>query len=339
MTILSGVVHYSLRHLLFRSILVARENEELAGQITSHSGILEDALMRHNPPHTYRTLCSHPFAVLTVCLSLLLTIPSTAMSEEMPAKGTLIANGETVELPYVYVWRKKEGFYQPSDPTWGIIFTQRTLQPREIDGHASHSAWVYIGITQTKEFSKQGKLEVYSQSIKFSAESPGNVSGGNYPEIEITGLDSDLVSGRIWHAKPQKVFDNTFRFDLTFSTPLSDPDAPTIIGSPLPTGGGAPGQAYLTWTKTIHTGDIELLKSIMPSEQAAQFDGITPEEARKEVTFMQEMTPTNNVIVGGSSDGETAILQTEGTIDGNKVSIEVTMTKMGDFWILTNVSM
>ncbi len=295
--------------------------------------------MRYNHPHKYQRSFPRPFAIFTVCLTLLLTIPSAAISAEMTVKGTLMANGETVELPYVYVWRKKEGFYDPSDPTWGIIFTQRSLKPREIATHASHSAWVYIGITQTKEFAEQGKLEVYSQSIKFSAEAPGNISGGDYPEIELTGLDSELVSGRIWHAKPQKVFDDTFRFDLTFSAPLSDPDAPTIIGSPLPSGGGAPGQAYLTWTKTIHTGDIELLKSIMPAEMAAQFDGVPPEEAQKEIEFMKEMTPTSNRIVSGSSDGETAILQTKGIIDGETVAVEVTMTKMGDFWVLTNVSM
>ncbi len=295
--------------------------------------------MRHNHNSKYDVSLTQHLAVLPVCLALLLTIPSAAISEEMTVKGTLVANGETVELPYVYVWRKKEGFYDPSDPTWGIIFTQRTLQPREIAGHASHSAWVYIGITQTKEFAEQGKLEVYSQSIKFSAEAPGNISGGDYPEIEITGLDSDLVTGRIWHAKPQKVFEDSFQFDLTFSAQLSDPDAPTIIGSPLPAGGGAPGQAYLNWTKTIHTGNIELLKSIMPAEMASQFDGVTPEEAQKEIEFMKEMTPTKNKIVSGSSDGETAVLQTEGIIDGEPVAVEVTMTKMGDFWILTNVSM
>lgn len=295
--------------------------------------------MRYNNPHTYREICSHPFAVLTVFLTLLLTIPSTAISAKMTVKGTLIANGETVELPYVYVWRKKEGFYDPSDPTWGIIFTQRTLQPREIASHASHSAWVYIGITHTTEFAEQGKLEVYSQSIMFSAEAAGNVSGGDYPAIDITGMESDLVSGRIWHAKPQKVFDDSFQFDLTFSAPLSDPDAPTIIGSPLPAEGGAPGQAYLTWTKTIHAGDMEMLKSIMTAEMAAQFDGVSPEETRKEIAFMQDMTPTDNKIIGGSSDGKTAVLQTEGLIDGEPVAVEVTMTKMGDVWVLTNVSM
>lgn len=271
------------------------------------------------------------------CLILCLGVLPTLATAQPIVNGTLTANGITFEFPYVYVWPEKEGFYDKSDPTWNIIFVERELKPREIDAHPWETAWVHIGITESKEFSDQPELQVYTQSIKFSADAPGNVSGGTYPQLEIEGFDSGTVTGRLWHAEPQTVFDDTYQFDISFSAPITDPNAP--IGDLLPEGGGEPGQAYLKWVETIHSGDIEALKSIVPAEMAAQFDQGTVEEAREEVEFMKLMTPTDVSIVSGSTDGETAILNIEGTMEGEKVPVEVTMTRMGEFWIPTNSSM
>lgn len=253
--------------------------------------------------------------------------------------GTLTANGSTVELLFVYVWPEKEGFYDTNDPTWNIIFVEHELQPRDIDTHPWDTAWVHIGITETREFSDSGQpeLQVYTQSIKFSADAPGNISGGNYPEMDIEGLGSEIVTGRVWHSEPQTVFDDSYRFDISFSTPVFDPDAP--IGDPLPADGGEPGQAYLEWVETIHSGDIDKLKSIIPAEMADQFDQFSADEVREEIGFMQTMTPTEVKILSGSSDGETAILITEGTLEGETIPMEVTMTRMDSFWIPTNTSM
>lgn len=123
----------------------------------------------------------------------------------------------------------------------------------------------------------------------------------------------------------------------TFSVPLSDPNAP--IGDLLPAGGGEPGRAYLKWVEVVHAGDLERLKSILPPEMAAQLDAATAEEARENIEFMQLMTPTGVTILGGSTDGEIALLEIEGLMEGEKVSGEITMTKTGDFWMPTKSSM
>ena len=332
------VIHYPSHPKPDSNFCSSRESLK-APHILMKIGIEEDALMRDNHPPKSRKRIHVYYAVLTMCITFMATAIPSAVSAEATVKGSLIANGKKVELPYVYVWKKEEGFYKKDDPTWNIIFAERSLQPRELGSHVPNSAWVHIGITQTKEFEEQGKLEVYTQSIKFSATAAGNVSGGNYPKIEIKGLETGLVTGRVWHPEQQKVFDDSFQFDFAFSAPISDPNAPTIIGKPLPPGGGEPGQAYLKWTESVHTGDIELVKSLMPAEMADQLGSLSSEEARKEIEFMQMMTPKDNIIVGGSSDGETAILQTEGVVDGQKVSVEITMTKMGPLWVTTNASM
>ena len=260
-----------------------------------------------------------------------------AADDTVEVSGTLTANGTEVVLPYVYIWREKQGFYDPSDPTWKILFVERELPQREIDEPVWDAAWVEIGITETSEFSDKPELQVYSQSIKFSADAAGNLSGGTYPQIELQGLGTDRISGRIYHTETQEFFDDTYRYDFTFKAPLSDPDAP--IGDPLPAGGGEPGLAYLKWVETIHSGDIAVLRTIVPPDLAEQLDSASEAEVKEQIEFLQLMTPTDVQIMKGFVDGEIAVLEIEGMMEGQKVSGEIEMTKMGKFWIPTKSSM
>lgn len=278
---------------------------------------------------------SVPLASAVLALSL---VPGLVLAtEDATVSGNLVANGETVELPFVYVWAEDEGFFDPADPTWTVLFVEHPLEARDLGRAVWDSAWIEIGITETDAFSDRKEVQVYAQSIKLSADAPGNLSGGEYPAIELKGLGSDRVSGRIWHAEEQQIFDDSFRYDITFSAPLSDPNAP--IGELLPADGGEPGKAYLAWVEAVHAGEIEGLKSIVPAEMAAQLDAVSPEEAREEIAFMQAFTPTDVTILGGSSDGDIALLQIEGTMEGETVPAEITMEKIDGFWIPTGTSM
>ena len=267
---------------------------------------------------------------------LTMTIPLVAAS---PAEvsGVLTANGVQVELPYVYVWAEKEGFYDPADPTWKILFVEREIAQRELGEPIWDAAWVEIGVTETSEFGDRPELQVYSQSIKLSADSAGNLSGGTYPQIELQGLGSERVSGRVYVTETQEFFDDTYRYDFTFSASLSDPDAP--IGDPFSAGGGEPGRAYLKWVETVHSGALDGLRSIIPAEMAEQLDSASPEEVQEQIELMQMMTPTDVKILGGSTDGEIALLEIEGMIEGEEVTGEITMTRMGELWIPTGSSM
>ena len=46
--------------------------------------------------------------------------------------GAMTANGEAVELPCVYTWPEKEGFYDSADPTWNILLLEREVAAHEI---------------------------------------------------------------------------------------------------------------------------------------------------------------------------------------------------------------
>lgn len=268
-----------------------------------------------------------------ICVSLSLASVTWA-GEEASVSGTFTFNGEAVKLPYVYVVAEEKGFYEDDDPTWKLIFVDQPVEERELDGHIWDAALLELGITKTATFDDEPTLQVYSQNIVPAADYGGNISGGTYPELEMETTGPELFAGRVYQPEPRKLFDDTFQYDLTFSAPISNPDAP--IGDPLPADGGEPGKAYLGWVGAIHGGNVDKLKAMVPAEMAAELDG--GEDAKEMLELMQLMTPTDIKILGGSSDGETAILQVEGMMDGEKQSGEVTVQKMGDFWVPTNSS-
>jgi hypothetical protein len=274
-------------------------------------------------------------SIAIVSMMVVVSISSLAAAGEPSLEGTFTANGDKVELTHVYVFAQKEGFYDAADPTWTLLFVARPIKERELDDHIWDSAYIRLGVTKTSEFSDEPRIEVFSQDIRFSADQAGNISGGTYPELELTSAGPEVFEGRVWHAEAQEFFDDTFQYDFTFSAPMSDPFAP--IGDPLPAGGGEAGAAFLAWCQAIHSGDMERIKKLVPAEQAAMFDDPSnKDQIEEELEFMKLMTPTEVVVIGGSSDGETAILQVEGTLDGEPAKGEITMMKLGDGWVATN---
>jgi hypothetical protein len=164
------------------------------------------------------------FRRLVVLGGLVAWSASTALAAAPASvKGHLTANGKTVELPYVYVYALEKGFYDPADPTWKILIVERPVEERKLREHIWDANYVELGITRTAEFGDKPELQVYSQSIKLPGKAGGNISGGNYPKLELTSAGPERFAGRVYHAEPQKIFDDTFQYDFTFSAPLSHP--------------------------------------------------------------------------------------------------------------------
>ncbi len=268
-------------------------------------------------------------AVLMV-LVVALSAPWSAWAQESTVDGSFTANGEAIELPYVYVYAKEEGFYDESDPAWEIIFASQEIEESEVDEFFHDFPYVKISITLTDEFGEGERLEVYSQNIKLSADG-GNLSGGTYPEMEWESSGPELFAGRIYHSETQEFFDDTYHYDFTFSAGLSDANAASApVGDPLPEGGGEPGQAYLAWNEAIRAMDVERLKTLVPPEMAEM---LAAPEAKEDLEFMREMAPETLTITGGSSDGTTAILQVIGVFGGEPAEGEIELLKQDGFWM------
>jgi hypothetical protein len=254
-------------------------------------------------------------------------------AEPARVEGTLTGNGQTVSLPYVYVYALAEGFDDEDDPTWKLLFVEHPVEARKLDEPVWDAAYVELGITRTAEFGDEPALRVYSQSIRLSADAGGNISGGTYPTLELESAGPDRFAGRVYLPDEEKIFDDTFQYDFRFDAPLSDPHAP--LGQVLPAGGGEPGKAYLAWVEAVHSGDLGRLRKLVPAEMASQLEGA---DAQQSLEMMASMTPTSVEILSGSSDGQTAILQVGGVLDGETVRAEVTLEKTGGLWLATRFS-
>lgn len=281
-----------------------------------------------------RVIRMSPACSMLLCLGLLaLLVPGASADEPPSVSGSLTANGTTVELPYVYAWAQEKGFYNDADPTWTVLFVEHPIEARELGKTVWDAAYVEIGITRTAEFSDQPRLEVLSQNIKLAGDAPGNLSGGTYPTIAIDSTGPEAFAGRIYHSEPVKFFDDTIQYDFTFSAPLSDPNAP--IGEALPPDGGEPGKAYLAWVAAVHSGDLAQVKKLVSPDMAGSLED---DDAQDMLEMIAAMTPTSVKILGGSSDGQTALLEVEGMMDGEKVHGTITLEKQGDLWVSTDSS-
>jgi len=276
-------------------------------------------------------------SVVLLCVMACVSNPVNAGETDVSLEGKFVANGSAVELPYVYVYTEKQGFYDEADPTWTMLFVEHSVEERELDDSVWGAAYVRIKVTKTSEFGDEPEIQVYGQDIRFSGDHPGNISGGSYPKIELSDAGPDLFVGRVYHEEPQTIFDDTFHYDFSFSVPMSDPFGP--IGDPLPEGGGEPGKAYVAWCEAVHAGDLDRLKALLPAEQAAMLDDEEMIKSfQEDLEFMQMMTPTGVKVLDGSSDGETAILHVTGTMDGQEATGEITLTKMDGRWFATNTA-
>lgn len=274
------------------------------------------------------------FAFITIVLSGL-SLSHASWAQEATVVGTLTANGESVELPYVYIYAEEKGFYNDNDPTWKILFAARQIPERELEDSFLDFPYVKLGLTHTSEFDDTPRMQVYSQDVRLPNK-PGNISSSTYPELELEKNGPEGFAGRIYLAKPVEFFEDTFQYDFTFQAPLSDPDAP--IGEPLPPGGGEPGQAYVDWVKAVSSGDVEQIKRLVPAEMAEMLETKEASEVAEELEMLKLMSPSEVTILSGSSDGETAVLEVEGLMEGQKVHGKITLTRHGSHWIATKTA-
>jgi hypothetical protein len=250
------------------------------------------------------------------------------MQKGASLQGSLVANGEPLDLPYAYAYVKKEDFHEKAEPAWELIFVQYPIKKNLIDEFNMDSPCIRIGLKETALFEGMPQIQVSYQELRLFPGKGQSLYPTTKPKVEITTAGPDRIAGRVFYTDKQEELGATFQYDYRFDIPLTGPEV--SIGELLPVGGGAPGLAYRAWVSAVHAGDKERIKSLLPPGQAAVVDAPA---FKNDLKFIRKMTPLDIRIRTGSRDGETALLKVSGSMAGREVKGEITMKYREGKWI------
>src|SRR5712692_1526113 len=104
--------------------------------------------------------------------------------------------------------------------------------------------------------------------------------------------------------------------------------APLRSGSPLPDGGGEPGNVWRAYDQALTRGDLAALKKVMTSAEAAELRTVRDLETRK------QFRPPGIRLVGGLIDGSKATLKLTGTpvFRGGSKTGSITLVRENGGW-------
>ena len=133
-----------------------------------------------------------------------------------------------------------------------------------------------------------------------------NSSG--YGEFTLEPAPAGRVAGRWTLAEPGDFFGETYDFDLRFDVAVTPPP-----GKPLPADGGEPGKAYRGWTAAVAKGDLPVLRALAGRDYDAwRIKSDDQNDVKSALKDLRDGTPVEAKILGGRSDGDSAVLWVEG---------------------------
>jgi hypothetical protein len=120
----------------------------------------------------------------------------------------------------------------------------------------------------------------------------------------------DKVRGNVATTKPLELNSSKLSFQVAFEIPK--PGAPAA-GTPLPSGGGDPGKAFLAWVKAYQEGDYRTLERVLPPGKAADKWGYYESETERADAIRQDgsLEPKSARILEGTLLGNFALLIVE----------------------------
>jgi hypothetical protein len=242
-------------------------------------------------------------------------LAGAGVADDAEVEGTFTMNGTTVELTHGYV--------AEDDGDFVIYLTDRQVEYRKLDKLWTRRDVNYVQLSFGPDGSNFG--QDLRHEVKGSV-----ISGGGTQEVEFDAFGPEAFVGRAYLPEPVEFFDQTYQYEVSFKLRL--PSLEDLGGSVLPAGGGEPGAAYLVWNAACLEGDPEVLKQLLPPEEAAELDGEYAEEA---LEFILMMTPSEVTVVGGVLFEDEAELEIEGLMDGARGHGKVTMVQHGELWVET----
>jgi hypothetical protein len=120
-----------------------------------------------------------------------------------------------------------------------------------------------------------------------------------------------------------------YAYTATFKAPISSGAAPPPKGTPLPSGGGAPGKAYRDYLGYVAAGNVAKVRGAVSAARATQ---ASDADVKKMLPMIQALSPKDIKIVSATIDGNHATLLTTGKDTDGPSAGTIDMVLEGGAW-------
>jgi hypothetical protein len=161
------------------------------------------------------------------------------------------------------------------------------------------------------------------------------------------GFSSELETGVTITARDEKHVAGTVKFDdgaglaadIAFDLPITATGPLARAGTPLPADGGAPGKALRAMVEATHAGDLDAMIALShPDKRQGIEQARAAGEADEMLKMAQLFTPKISRITGGSTDGDQAWIDFEGTEEGATVKGSAELTRAQGKWYVKGIN-
>lgn len=168
--------------------------------------------------------------------------------------------------------------------------------------------------------------------LDYSLQGGGGSSCGSAQSqgLKLDKRSRDAIAGSFAFTDGEDKVDARFNLPITRTVKRA--------GQPLPAGGGEPGKAVLANFAAARSGDLEKLKALSPPEKRQQMESVDASEKEMMLGFLKATTPTGVKILGGTVDGDSALVDFQGKSDGQKVKGTVEVERIDGRWYVESVN-
>lgn len=260
-------------------------------------------------------------------LALSVALATATATAAPPATGTFTIDGETFTIA--------DAIAYPDGDDTAVVVSNRAFDRKALakDGKLDDfDVLRHVGdgvAAFTVSINAEGAFSGYS--ISSSQGGGGGYSSDMADGFTLSRRETGHVAGALRFDGAERSAD--LRFDLPVQATLAR------AGTPLPAGGGGIGKALLEHFAAMASGDKAQLLAMTPPDRRAQQQAMMDEpDAAGMIAFLAAMAPREVTVVGGSVDGDSAVLEFTGTRDGSPLKGTVDGTRIDGRWYFNNVS-
>jgi hypothetical protein len=277
----------------------------------------------------HRELVVRRLARSLPAICLLCTIANPAAAQEGAAAGTLLIQGERVELRHAYALAQP-GFFDKSRDDVRVVISDVAL-----DETSLNDPFALIHLARERrlraiEVILDADREPIGGAI-YDGAFEGMVSVAGIHVFEPTVFERDRVAGHLHTRDASSFRDVTFSYDVTFAAAIPRPPTAEELARTL---ASPPARAAGELLSALRDGSLERFRARLDPPLTSRYQGPGSEAAWSK---LRAETPTDSHVVDVRADGSQAVATVDGTRDGIVTEFTVTLVERSGDWRVVKI--